>query len=264
MPKKMILGQMFSIPDDIDINLDRKRSTEAEIMNNIRGNLTGYDCEVCRNKGVIYYNNADDELVYKPCTCLAKRKTYQRIRKSGLGNVLDRYSFDNFVVNSDYQNMIKNTAMRFVNSEVPCFFIGGQSGVGKTHICTAIMRELLNQGQSGVYMQWRTHSSELKQNINDQSYKSMIEPYKSADILYIDDLFKTRKGEKPTTSDINLAFEIINSRYLNWSRTIISSEFHLSEIIDFDEAVGGRIKEMCPGFKLDVARDRSRNYRLSN
>ena len=53
MPKKMILGQMFSIPDDIEINLDRKRSTEAEIMNTIRGNLTGYDCEVCRNKGVI-------------------------------------------------------------------------------------------------------------------------------------------------------------------------------------------------------------------
>ena len=45
-------------------------------------------------------------------------------------------------------------------------------------------------------------------------------------------------GKPITQGDINIAFEIINYRYINDLITIISSELLLDEIINIDEATG--------------------------
>ena len=67
--------------------------------------------------------------------------------------------------------------------------------------------------------------------------------------------------QKPTGADINVAFEIINFRYSNpQSVTIISSELTEDELIDIDEAIGGRIYERSKA--ITIGRDRSRNYRI--
>ena len=84
--------------------------------------------------------------------------------------------------------------------------------------------------------------------------------------MYIDDLFKTGKADdntvqKPTGADINAAFEIINYRYNNPSLlTIISSELSQDELIDIDEAIGGRIYEKSTAFS--IGKNRDRNYRI--
>jgi DNA replication protein DnaC len=51
-----------------------------------------------------------------------------------------------------------------------------------------------------------------------------------------------------TPADVNLAFEILNYRYVNRRLvTILSSEKTIEEILDIDEAVGSRIFERCKG-----------------
>ena len=85
-------------------------------------------------------------------------------------------------------------------------------------------------------------------------------------MLYIDDLFKTGKDKydavvKPSVADINYAFEIINYRYNNPKLlTIISSELSEEELLDIDEAIGGRIYERAKTFT--IAKNRDRNYRI--
>ena len=94
--------------------------------------------------------------------------------------------------------------------------------------------------------------------------------FKTAEVLYIDDLFKTGKGrgeeeQRPTVGDINAAFELLNYRYNNPQLiTIISSECRATDILDIDEAVGGRIVERTirHGYGINVKPDRSKNYRL--
>ena len=82
--------------------------------------------------------------------------------------------------------------------------------------------------------------------------------------MYIDDLFKTKQGASVTAADINIAFEILNYRYINDMLTIISSEKTLREILDIDEAVGSRIYEMAQGYILNISADPAKNYRMMN
>ncbi len=85
---------------------------------------------------------------------------------------------------------------------------------------------------------------------------------KEVDVLYIDDFFKPIGGNRPSDADIRLAYEIINARYNRRKITIISSERHISEIAEIDEAIGGRIYEYAKGYTVNIARDTARNYRL--
>jgi DNA replication protein DnaC len=144
------------------------------------------------------------------------------------------------------------------------FFMGGQSGSGKTHICSAIAIEFLRLGYEVKYMLWKDDSRKIK-NDNFEG-GNIIEYYKNVDILYIDDLFKTVKVEgqqfqRPTQGDANLAFEIINSRLSQNKITIISSENTIYELFDIDEATAGRIKQMCGEFCLNISKGEGKNYR---
>ena len=104
----------------------------------------------------------------------------------------------------------------------------------------------------------------MKAVVNDENYQEMISKYKDAQVLYIDDFFKVRNGEKPTTGDINLAFEIINHRLLEKDKiTIISSEKTLDEIMDYDEATMSRIYQKAGSYKFNIGKDRSKNFRLN-
>lgn len=244
-----------------------RRKTEAEIMNELEGNLTGYDCRECRNKGVIYSETESGETVFNRCKCWEKRKSLRRIHTSGLKDLLDRYTFDKFECSEFFQLKVKEKALNFVKDENKRgFFIGGQVGCGKSHICTAIVREfLVEQGKETLYMQWKGDSARLKGIANTESYSCEVEKYKTVPVLYIDDLFKTETGKTPTAADINLAFEIINHRYIGSDLiTIISTEKLPGELIDIDEAVASRIIEMCRGYVLPVEYQKGRNYRLKS
>ena len=82
-------------------------------------------------------------------------------------------------------------------------------------------------------------------------------------MLYIDDFFKTERGKSPTSGDINIAFELLNYRYINGQLiTIISCERDVDEVMRIDEAVGSRIYERTRGNCVCIDSKPGRNYRL--
>lgn len=217
-----------------------------------------YDCPKCRDTGLIV--KEIDGLSYGvPCECQTRKTYMRRLEKSGLAKLAEEKRLDNYEVKTGYQARIKSKAERYlVDENAGWFYIGGQVGCGKTHICTAIAVELIKRGNPLRYMLWRDASTELKALVGDaESYQREISKYKSVKVLYIDDLFKG----KLTEADINLAFEIINHRYNNGLRTIISSEYQLEEIKAIDDALSSRIFEMSKGYRMDVKREEGRNWR---
>jgi DNA replication protein DnaC len=82
---------------------------------------------------------------------------------------------------------------------------------------------------------------------------------KQVDVLYWDDLFKPPK--EPTSFEIDIAFEVLNFRYLNLKPTIISSERLPDGLCTIDEALGSRILERSKGH-LVVIQGIECNYRL--
>lgn len=245
-----------------DIISESKRISEVDLLNSQKGTLNGYDCVLCRNKGVIYYDEGNDGIYAVPCTCMQVRRALKRIRDAGLEKLVDKCTFENFSAEKPFQKAMVQLAKQYINSGGTGFFVGGQSGCGKTHLCTAMTAQLIFRGSGAVYMQWRDDSVKLKQYANDPMYESMIQRYKSCSVLYIDDLFKTQAGKSPTQADINLFFEIINARYIRQERTIISSEWTLEQILDFDEACGSRIAELCADYIISISPDRTKNFRL--
>lgn len=233
------------------------------VMNDAEGGLTGFDCPICKNKGVVYYMDGDYEM-FKDCECMETRRSIKRIEQSGLKNALKKCTFENFKIEQPFQEIMKAKAIDYINNnEGKWFFVGGQVGCGKTHICTAIVRKFLTGGKPARYMQWRDEIGKIKANANSDEYEGLIEPWKRTEVLYIDDLFKTEKDKRPTTADINVAFEILNYRYRNPKLiTIISSERSIAEIIDIDEGIGSRIFELSRGYCTNIDPDKSKNYRL--
>ena len=98
-------------------------------------------------------------------------------------------------------------------------------------------------------MLWLDDSQKLKAAKTDEKYESLIKPFKDAEVLYIDDFFKMKRGSEIKDTDVRLAYEILNYRYCDPNkRTIISSEWNLEQIIDADQALGGRIRERTRGY----------------
>lgn len=232
----------------------------------------GYHCNICRNKGYVIKLVEDEDgsfhQVCSDCKCVEIRNSIMRMKRSGLKDIIKDYTFDKFEDPEPWQKAIKGAAAEYAQNPEGWFFLGGQSGSGKTHLCTAICREFLLAGRRVRYMLWRDDIVRIKGAVTDsEEYSKLIDQFKTVDVLYIDDLFKTGKTadntiQKPTGADINVAFEIINYRYNNPKLlTIISSELTEDELIDIDEAIGGRIYERAKAFTIGKSRDR--NYRLN-
>ena len=276
-----VLGKLGFEPED-------KPKTEEEILkerreyaewqckssNELCGELDkedGYDCKLCLNRGYSVEPRLRGKFydtVFIPCKCESIRKTMRALKRSGLSDLAVDYRFDNFVVTESWQKAMLDTAKAYLEaSDERWLFMGGNTGSGKTHLCTAVAVALLEQGKEVKYMLWRDEVNRLKALVNEGSYADEIKYYKHVDVLYIDDLFKTGKGEgrksqRPSSADINLAFEILKSRAVKKLPTIISSESTLTELIAIDDAIAGRIKQRCGVYNVNVARDPSKNYRL--
>lgn len=233
-----------------------------------------FECSKCKNRGqsmrVRLDDNGNQEIVVVPCECMATRESIRRLAKSGLQNVTRLYTFKKFETLEPWQENIKNLAMDYVKrlevGENGWFFVGGQSGAGKTHICTAIAVQAIKQGKSTRYMVWRDELRRLKAAVNSPEYGEYLRQWQETQVLYIDDFLKAGRGQNgrmnPTQSDVAIAFELLNHRIVNGGPTIISSELTLSEIADIDEATAGRIAQKSKAHCINISRRKERNYRL--
>ena len=195
------------------------------------------------------------------------RRCVWEMEKSGLKNIIKEKTFESFNAVQEWQKAIKTGAMSYADKLDGWLLFCGQSGSGKTHLCTAVCRRRLLSGDEVRYMPWRDKVAELKaMSLDSERRGVIIRGYKTAQILYIDDLYKVGKAadgtSTPTGADVSLAFEIINHRYINHLPTIISTEKTPQELVEIDEATGSRVIEMAGGNVYSIGRDQKRNYRL--
>lgn len=196
----------------------------------------------------------------------AERIEQQRITKtlmemSGLEEDVLNFRFDNYECNQRFNQVMFDTCQKFIAQEAAKFlFISGQPGTGKTHLGTATCNHYISLGVSTIYTTYKLLMNDLKANYNDEEYSVALRKYTGVRVLYIDDFMK----EEPTKSDLSHSFELINLRYLQKKITIITSERSLDEIIEKDEALGGRIKQRCGEFAINIARKPGRDWRLKD
>lgn len=219
-------------------------------------------CDKCRDTGFVL----TEENRYARCECYKLARIKEMWERSGISLGDMTKGFKDFIPWNNSVAEMKEISMQYYkefeeirykrkNSLLLC----GNPGCGKTHLELALANNFVkNKGIKVIYMPYRDVITSIKQNMLDENnYLKKIAKYKVCDLLLIDDLFKG----KVTESDINIMFEIINYRYLNNLPMMISTEFNSDKLLNFDEALGSRIIEMCKDHMKEVV-GRENNFRL--
>lgn len=191
------------------------------------------------------------------------REKERKFLKAGLTSINSDYTFDTFSTEYQFQKVMKYLAWKYTNkSEDEWLGFFGTSGSGKTHLCTAITRELIMNDNEVHYIMWVEEINRVKFDI--ESYNKWIKKIKQSNILVIDDLLKEGISVNPSEFEMKALFEIINYRYSNHLKTIISSERSINELQKMNKALMGRIIERCQEYLIEVPEKEGelRNYRL--
>lgn len=240
----------------------KSQNTTSHALHNV------YKCNKCRDAGFVEHNGR-----YKRCEC-AELDYVNRLWTNFGVNPKDLKMLKEYESYNDITRQARDKAIDYIKSFNSIeknrgngFCVMGQSGAGKTHIITAIGKALLDKKIPVVYMPYLEAIRELKSSVLDiEHYNKLINRYKGARVLIIDDLFKDkiRSGKligELKESDLKYIYEILNYRYLNYLPTLISTECTPHLLIQLDEALGGRILECC-GKRFGVVFKEDCNYRL--
>jgi len=229
----------------------------------------GYKCTKCKDKG---YTLSKDESGYEyseECECALLEKANHLLKQSGLEKMVHDSNFSTFRYDYVWQGQMFSKAQEYLfdNKKGNWFFIGGKVGAGKTHLCTAICYEFIKGCMRTIYMPYREAFSVLKRmlsaNARDE-FDHYLQSLKTTEVLYIDDLFKCEKGKLPTSWEIEMIYEIIDSRYRNSElKTIISSELNINQVLEIDEAIGSRIYERSKFYNIILSEQTCSNIRLN-
>lgn len=224
-------------------------------MSNWRTNTSEYSQEAyqdfeLRKRAKLYREIEFDNIRHKH-ECAKKL-----IENSGLAPVLERCTFDNFVVREYWQEKAFRTAKAYADNPKGWLLLSGQSGSGKTHLCTAVAGQLLKAGHEVIYLLWRQDYTRIS-GFSEQAEQERNRA-RNAEVLYIDDLFK----RQPTEQEARLAFDILDARYRTERPTIISTERLMDEIMDIDAAIYGRVRQMTElGGRALIKKDPARDWR---
>lgn len=222
----------------------------------------GYNCIACRNRGYFAKINYAGDFALRACTCQNVQVQMINAKNSGFGDMLEKYTFENYKTDEDWQKRAKKGAELYTEqSGSSWMYVGGQSGAGKSHLCTAAATKMLLQGKVVKYIQWRSFFQLMESyRFNEEKYSETLKELGDVEILVIDDFLKSMDKSK-LGSTLEIAFDIINRRYNNDRATVISSEYQLAELEGLDKALYGRIKEKCGRFSINIKNDDNRNYR---
>lgn len=241
----------------------------VESANNTPGTLTDYDCPKCKNRGYFFALTEDGYRYSIRCDCMAIRESLRNLEQSGLKNSVRKMTFQAFDAKEPWQKAAKEGVEAYARDGEGWLLLSGQSGCGKTHLCTAVCRQRLLEHIPVQYMPWREETAKLKaMSLDAENREALLSKFQKAPLLYIDDLFKPC-GDldgfgKPSAADVGLAFQLINYRYINHLPTLISTELLPDELLQVDQAVGSRILEMAGSHVYSFSREEKKNYRLRN
>ena len=256
--------------DGGDIEAVRRRNTE--LMDKRRAELVRlgypadytdvhYTCNVCSDTGFVGT---------KMCSCLKQLLITKNIKSSGMGNLIDKQSFDNFNLDiyKDNPDVLKRMSLNlkiakgyadnFARHQDNLLLIG-TTGTGKTHVSTAIAKVVISQGFDVLY--------DSTQNIIDtfesdkfRSGYTRTEPesdkYLECDLLIIDDL----GAEFVTQYSISALYNLINTRQNKGLSTVISTNLSAQELAGKYE---GRIYSRIIGADYTVLRFEGKDHRIN-
>ena len=190
-----------------------------------------YYCPDCSDTGYIGGT--------KVCHCLKEALIRETIASSGIGDLLDKQTFESFDLEwyrydeKTYELMKRNVnaAKAFVRdfgSVKKNLLLIGTTGSGKTHISTAIAGEVIRKGYDVIY----DSAVNIIRDFNDDQFhrdgkeEPKSDKYMECDLLIIDDL----GTEFVTAFSVSCLYNLLNTRQNRSLPTVISTNLTADEL----------------------------------
>lgn len=190
-----------------------------------------YDCKACRDEGFI-----DGRM----CECFRRALIDKTFESSGIGYLANTQSFDSFTTEY-YKNdpralesieiilmLCRDYAENFTPGKSRNLLFIGNTGLGKTHLSTAIAKEVIERGCDVVYdtAQNIFADFEIEHFSRNRENEDLTSRYFDCDLLIIDDL-----GTEMTNSfTVSTLYNIINTRLNHRAAMIINTNLGQSDL----------------------------------
>jgi DNA replication protein DnaC len=133
----------------------------------------------------------------------------------------------------------------------------GPSGVGKTHLAVAALKELIRRGHGGLFCDYRELLKEIQASYNPASESTemkILEPIRTVEILVLDDL----GASKPSDWVRDIVGIVLNARY-NESRTTLITTNYLD-----NPATEGEVARLPSGKLVAPTREDALEQRIGS
>lgn len=203
-----------------------------------------YQCTKCSDSG---YDGI------KMCDCMRNDLIMAGFESSGIAELLRKQTFDNFSLDYYKQNpdsykmmerifaFAKSYAEGFKSGEADNLAMFGGTGLGKTHLSTAIARRVIEKGNDVLYVTATGMVSdfEAEQFGSPQIAKGeLTDKYFECDLLIIDDL----GAELANQFTVSCLYNLLNVRINRRGATVISTNLTQQELFKkYSERITSRI-----------------------
>ena len=239
--------------EDCDARIAHLKQEHAEMLNARRALLASlglpedytkvkYTCPLCSDTGYV---------MTRRCECMKRELVKASLRASGIGSLIDGQSFENFSLSyyQDKPDVYAQMQMTFVRAEQfanefpnggkNLLLLGG-TGLGKTHLSTAIARRVIERGYEVVYESAPDIFADFEHDRFRRGYASeedKSEKYNKTELLIIDDL----GAEFSSTFTVSCLYALVNGRLSRGLSTVISTNLTPHELnARYDERLTSR------------------------
>ncbi len=202
-----------------------------------------YDCPKCGDSGYVGI---------EMCECMRKALIMAGFESSGIAHLLEKQTFENFSLDyykndeNVYRNMARmleitrDYAERFDPKTATNLAFFGGTGLGKTHISSAIARTVIEKGHDVLYVSAIELVSAFESEQFGKGFAKgeLTDKFFDCDLLIIDDL-GTEMGGQFTQSTL---YNVLNIRINKKIPTILSTNCNQQELLKkYSERVASRI-----------------------
>lgn len=195
------------------------------------------NCSLCRGTGwklVVRPDGAGKAAA--PCDCGMEERSERVIERARIPKRYEHCDFESYStdVGATPQQIhsLKNAkllAQGFIRDYPGAaekgLLLMGPSGVGKTHLAVAALRELIRRGHAGLFCDYRELLKEIQASYNPASESTemaILEPIRTVEILVLDDL----GASKPSDWVRDIVGIVLNARYNERRTTIITTNYN--------------------------------------
>jgi DNA replication protein DnaC len=198
------------------------------------------NCQLCRGTGWKMVARPDGSgSVAVPCDCGMQERVGRVMDRARIPKRYEHCDFESFVTDladgktwtSQHAQSLKQAKLLvqafvrdYPGATEKGLLLMGPSGVGKTHLAVAALKELLRRGHQGLFCDYRELLKEIQASYNPASESTemgILEPVRAAEILVLDDL----GASKPSDWVRDVVGIVLNSRYNEKRTTIITTNF---------------------------------------